>query len=174
MSQRQQMVLEMKYQRPGDLSKFNFQAFQSDLQQIVGLKESKITTLDEASRRLYGTVKQYLTDGGVQVRFVIKLKERDTLDHGYLNEAMIIQAFEDAYKEMKQGSRIPRLSPQDLQKLLRPISQNSNGFYNYREILIHIFGPEQGDKFFLMDRHQLETESGAGAAGSRSNRYVLP
>ena len=41
-SQQEQAVLGLKYEKPGDPNQIDFLSFSSDLQQIVGLKESRI------------------------------------------------------------------------------------------------------------------------------------
>ena len=52
------------------------------------------------------------------------------------------------------------------------MNQNHSGFYNYREMLIHTFGEDKGDKYFRMDRRQLENETDAGR--SASHRFTMP
>ena len=65
---------------------------------------------------------------------------------------MIIQAFHSTYQEAKAQSRVPRLPDSQIREILRPLNKNNAGFHSYREILIHTFGEELGQKYFLMDR----------------------
>ena len=48
-----------------------------------------------------------------------------------------------------------------IREMLRSCGKNSSGFHNYREMLVHTFGEEKGQRYFLMDRNQLEREAGA-------------
>lgn len=102
------------------------------------------------------------------------LKERDRLDNGYLNDQMIIQAFNDTFAEIKRSPAMPRPTEQEIRTMLRPLNKNTAGFNNYRELLMHIFGADQGDKYFLMDRAQLELEAGAAGQSSNSSRFLMP
>ena len=66
---------------------------------------------------------------------------------------MILQAFSDTFAEIKSTqTSIPRPNEQEIRTLLRPLNKNTAGFNNYRELLMHIFGHDRGDRFFLMDR----------------------
>ena len=65
---------------------------------------------------------------------------------------MIIQAFSDTFSEIRVQSSIPRPNEQEIRTMLRPLNKNTAGFNNYRELLMHIFGHDRGDRFFLMDR----------------------
>lgn len=79
---------------------------------------------------------------------------------GFLNEQMIINAFQDTYKEMNQtNARLPKLSDDQIRGLLRFVNRNKNGFLSYKELLIQTFGPAKGEEFFLSDKVSLEAES---------------
>lgn len=104
---------------------------------------------------------------------MINIKAMDSLEQGYLNDAMIIQAFHNTYKDMKSQTRVQRMSDNQIRDLLRPLNKNQAGFNSYREILIHTFGEELGQKYFLMDRQQLESEASGGVARD-SARFQRP
>ena len=73
---------------------------------------------------------------------------------------MIINAFQDTYKEMNQtNARLPKLSDDQIRGLLRFVNRNKNGFLSYKELLIQTFGPAKGEEFFLSDKVSLEAES---------------
>ena len=96
--------------------------FLSDLKQI-GSKQP-LPKLDQGTQRLYGMVKQLFDQGEIGAVFVLKLKERDVQNQGYLNETMIMQAYEDALREMKNQPRVTRLQRNELINLFRPIKTN--------------------------------------------------
>ena len=77
---------------------------------------------------------------------------------------MLVQAFHNTYRD---GNVAAKLTDPQINAIILPLSKNSHGFHNYRELLIHAFGAEKGQSYFLMDRHQLETE--ASAATGRSS-----
>ena len=103
-----------------------------------------------------------LSDASLATRLVINLKEMDRLDSGYLNAQMIDQAIQETLTSKGLHDRNP--SRADLTAMLRPLNRNTQQFHNYREFLIHLFGYERGDKYFLMDKEQLEHEAGAESA----------
>ena len=118
----------------------------------VSGEDQALANLDDATKRSYNVLHQFLEQGQVSTRLVIQLKERDRLDNGYLNDQMIIQAFNDTFAEIKRDTGMPRPNDQEIRTLLRPLNKNTAGFHNYRELLMHIFGHDKGDRFFLMDR----------------------
>ena len=175
-SQNEKQLLELKYQMPGDPNAFNVMQFMQDLYQMAmqtGGDSSRIMSLNDNEKKLYQHLNNALEAGEAKVKFVINLKHQDPASNGYLNEAMIIQAFQNTFQQMKQQARVPRLNEYQIRELLRPINKNTAGFFSYREILIHTFGESIGQKYFLMDKQQLETEGSSAMAG-QDNAFNMP
>ena len=64
--------------------------------------------MNDSEKRDYAAWRQLLDQTEAAIKFVINLKEIDTMGKGYLNERMIIAAFNNTIKDMKQNtSRIP-------------------------------------------------------------------
>ena len=90
---------------------------------------------------------------------MIHLKDMDRNGVGHLNEQMIISAFNDTYKDMnKTNVHLPTLADDQIRGLLRCVNRNKNGFFSYRELLIHTFGEAKGEEYFLSDKASLDAE----------------
>ena len=100
-----------------------------------------VQALDPQTQALYAQLARSLESANSVTRFVINLKDNDRQDAGYLSDQMLVQAFYNTYRD---GSVAAKLTDPQINALMIPLSKNTQGFHNYRELLVHTFGAEKG------------------------------
>lgn len=69
--------------------------------------------LNDNEKKQYAMFKQLLDSAEASIAFVKNLKQQDVRGKGYLNENMIIAAFNNTYKDFQNNvSRIPKPNDQ--------------------------------------------------------------
>ncbi len=62
------------------------------------------------------------------------------------------------------------MTDKEIREIFRSLTRNKSGFGNYRELLMHTFGKQEGERLFGLERAQLEMEVERGVAGGYTSR----
>lgn len=151
--------VERKFLNPANMNQINLHDFMTQLQSLSISDTDNLNVLSDDIKQYFELLSKVLTQGEVVNRFVLLLKEKDVKSLGYLNKAMIFGCIERAYQERKvvDGLSLPPHFKDKVPEMLDSVKKNSQGFYSYRDILIYLFGKEQGQKLFLSEKNDLNS-----------------
>ena len=102
---------------------------------------------------MYHQMKNQMDLMGTTDEFAYCFKKRDREESGFLSDKMIRDALEE-FMNMKRrpNEQKNEISSENLRDILMTLNRSKqNSKYPYRDLFVHLYGPDIGDALYLKD-----------------------